>query len=250
MHAHADHSARIPLLYARGCNAPLIVPKDTTEIFSNMTLDSAHIIERDSEYLSRIFARDIDPLYTAEDVHNTISHLQEYPIGEVIKLNDNISFKFVNSGHIIAGTQILLWLTSGNTTKKIIYTSDLGNDLLTKHYVEPFEPLDQCDLLIGETTYGDPTRAVSNAVARKKDLEKLKTIIQQECIDQKHKVLIPVFALDRLPEILTELYLMYHDDEDFRTPIVIDTPLGLAHLKTYFHILQGDKLDLLQKVLE
>ena len=250
MHAHADHSARIPLLYARGCNAPLIVPKDTTEIFSNMTLDSAHIIERDSEYLSRVFARDIDPLYTAEDVHNTISHLQEYPIGEVIKLNDNISFKFVNSGHIIAGTQILLWLTSGNTTKKIIYTSDLGNDLLTKHYVEPFEPLDQCDLLIGETTYGDPTRAVSNAVARKKDLEKLKTIIQQECIDQKHKVLIPVFALDRLPEILTELYLMYHDDENFRTPIVIDTPLGLAHLKTYFHILQGDKLDLLQKVLE
>lgn len=249
MHAHADHSARIPLLYKRGCNATIVVPECTKRILNDMFTDSAHIMERDSALLKRMFEREVEPLYDDGDVTNALSHMAEFKIGEKIQLNDNIAFRFTHSGHIIQGTQLELWLTSNNITKKIIYTSDLGNDLVSKHYVEPFEPLEKCDLLIGESTYGNPSRAIASASQRKKDIEKLHTIVQQKCIEQRHKILIPVFALDRLPEILTELYLLFKDDPSFEDiPVVVDTPLGLKHIHSYFNILSGDKLKLLENV--
>ena len=36
---------------------------------------------------------------------------------------------------------------------------------------------------------------------RKKDIEKLETVIQQFCIENKRRILIPCFALDRTPEM-------------------------------------------------
>lgn len=248
MHAHADHCARIPLLYKRGCKATLILPENTSRIYHDMNMDSAHIMQRDAEQLSYFMGKTVEPLYEEKDVQNSIDHIREYPIGEKITLNEHISFRFVPSGHIICGTQLELWLTTGNTTKKIIYTSDLGNNLLEKNYVEKFEPLEKCDLLICETTYGDADRQVANTALRKKDLEKLKTVIDYEVLEKKHRILIPVFALDRLPEILTELYKIYGHDENFNVPILIDTPLGLKHIKTYFNILPEDKKELLTEV--
>lgn len=249
MHLHADHSSRIPLLYRRGCQAPLILPKNSKEIYLDMQLDSNHIMERDSEYLGRVLGRNVEPLYTEEDVYKSYSKIKEYPMNELIKLNDNISFKFINSGHIISSAQIELWLTSGNTTKKIIYTSDLGNDLIDKYYVNSFEPFEKADLVIGESTYGDSKRSIANKALRKKDLEKLKSIIEYQCLERRQKILIPVFALDRLPEILTEIYMLYKDS-DFNIPVVIDTPLGIKHIKNYFHILKGQQLELLDEVMK
>jgi len=250
MHAHADHSARIPLLYKRGCKAKLILPEHTSRILKDMFADSAHILERDTEQLKRIFQRDIEPLYDDGDAFNALNHAEEYPIGEMVKLDEHVSFRFVHSGHIIQGTQLELWLTTGNTTKKIIYTSDLGNELIPKYYVEPFEPLEKAHLVIAETTYGDPDRSVATPVLRRKDIEKLTTVIKERCLEHRNKILIPVFALDRLPEILTEIYLAFKDDPNFNVPVVVDTPLGLKHIESYFKILKDEKLQLLTDVFE
>lgn len=104
--------------------------------------------------------------------------------------------------------------------------------------------LQKCDLLIGETTYADKDKPQATKARRKLDVKKLKSVIDEVCIEKHNRVLIPVFALDRLPEILTEIYLLYKDTE-FDIPVVIDTPLGLQHIKSYFNILQGDRLKLL-----
>ena len=108
MHTHADHCARIPLLYKRGCQAKLILPESNGRIYQDMILDSAHIIQRDSEQLGRTLGKEIEPIYTEEDGIKSFSYISEYPIGEVIKLTDNISFRFVNSGHIINSAQLEL----------------------------------------------------------------------------------------------------------------------------------------------
>ena len=114
----------------------------------------------------------------------------------------------------------------------------------------PFEPLEKADLVIGETTYSDKVRPIANSEMRKKDLEKLKSVIDYEVIENKRRVLIPVFALDRLPEVLTEIYKLYHNDTRFVAPVLIDTPLGIKHLNTYLNILSDDKLNLLKEVLK
>ena len=60
-----------------------------------------------------------------------------------------------------------------------------------------------------------------------KDLEKLKTVVTQTCIDNKSKVLIPVFALQRCQTILTCLYDMFKEEQNFNIPIIIDSPLAI-----------------------
>lgn len=65
----------------------------------------------------------------------------------------------------------------------------------------------------------------------------------------KSKVLIPCFALDRLQEVLTEIYNLFKD-EDFKIPVIVDTPLGLRYTKSYFHILSEEKSQLLKSALE
>ena len=88
-----------------------------------------------------------------------------------------------------------------NCQKKLVYTGDLGNYILPKLFSNQFQPIESCDVLIAETTYGDKNRGNANAKMRKKDIEKLETVIQQFCIENKRRILIPCFALDRTPEM-------------------------------------------------
>lgn len=64
-----------------------------------------------------------------------------------------------------------MWLTENNVTKKIYYTSDLGNTNVPSYYVHEFEPVSKANLVIAESTYCNPLRQVKPG-DREKDLEK------------------------------------------------------------------------------
>ena len=85
--------------------------------------------------------------------------------------------------------------------KKLVYTGDLGNCNLPKHFTDKFVPIEKCDILIGETTYADGHRPRANSKLRKKDIEKLTAVIQHYCIETQSRILIPCFSLDRTPEM-------------------------------------------------
>ena len=71
-----------------------------------------------------------------------------------------------------------------------------------------------------------------------KDLEKLKTIIIQTCIDNKSKVLIPVFALQRCQTILTCLYDIFKEEQNFNIPVIIDSPLAIKITEVFLKELE------------
>ena len=97
-----------------------------------------------------------------------------------------------------------MWVTNANRTVKIGVTSDLGNIALEQYYVDSFQKIEKANLLIGECTYSSEQRGVVKK-DRKKDLEKLETVVEQVCIDNQGKILIPVFALQRCQVMLTYL---------------------------------------------
>lgn len=103
-------------------------------------------------------------------------------------------------------------------------------------------------MLIGETTYAHEER-IANQKMRNKDLEKLETVIRQTCIEERARVLIPVFANDRCQNMLTYIYDIFENDESFDIPVLIDSPMATRVCQTYGAILDSEDAAKWQKVL-
>lgn len=243
-HLHCDHIANIPTLFARGnCNVRIIVPKGSIAIMKEMLLDCAYINQRDCDSLNLKSSNNCyTPLYTEKEVFEAISHVEEYDINSIIQLDDTFSIRYTPSGHILSACQTELFISGNSHTKKILFTSDLGNTLIEdrKIFVEHFRPVHTCNIMFGECTYGLDTRQTS-----KKDIvldrEKIKSVVDQYCIDGHHRVLIPTFSLDRMPFMLWELYQIWGNDKNFNIPIIVDSPLSNRLLDCYSSVLQDDR---------
>ena len=248
LHNHVDHIGLIPKLYKNGSTAQIISPVGTKLISEILMKDSAHIMDADAVELTTKFKRDYFPIYTESDVDCCLKHYTEYPIGEIIELDEYIKFRFLPSGHILNSAQLELWVTEGNVTKKIGYTSDLGNINIKKYYTNRFKAIKKCDVLIGETTYAREER-IANQKMRNKDLEKLEMVIRQTCVEDGSRVLIPVFANDRCQNMMTYIYDLFGENEDFDIPVLIDSPMATRVCKAYSELLDGDDLEKWNKVL-
>ena len=62
------------------------------------------------------------------------------------------------------------------------------------------------------------------------------------CIDGKGKLLFPSFSLMRSQVILTILYEMFKDDENFNIPVYVGSPLTCKINKIFNEILEGEQL--------
>lgn len=248
MHCHVDHIGLVPKLYKNGSTAQIIAPSGTKPIAEILLRDSAHIMDTDALELSDKFKRDYVPIYTESDVDKCLKYYTEYPIGETIQLDEHIKFKFIPSGHILNSAQLELWITEGNVTKKIGYTSDLGNTHIRKYYTNQFKSIKKCDVLIGETTYAREERIASQKM-RNKDLEKLAAVIRQTCVEERSRVLLSVFANDRCQNMLTHIYDLFGNDEEFEIPVLIDSPMATRICKAYGDLLEGEEAEKWRQVL-
>lgn len=239
-HANIDHCGALPWLYAHGCTAPVYIPKGNKELIMIMLYDSAKIMAADALKLTKNHIN-ATPLYTNEDVEKLGSFFVECDFGNVVRLDDEISFKMIPAGHIVNSSQIMLYFRDGEMTKRLAYTGDIGSPCIERPYVEPYQLPEYADVLIGECTYSAEARS-HKPRDREKDLEKIRTIVQNVCIEHHSKVLFPVFSLDRLQTILTVLYQMYGQNPEFSIPIVIDTPLGEKIIRLWDSIISKDQL--------
>lgn len=248
-HCHGDHILRIPLLFKRGMRAPVIMPAGSAPIAQILMEDSARIMACDALDLSKQYGREYAPIYTQDHVDMCMAHLREYPMGEIIQLDEYVKFRFVPSGHIMNAAQIEIFVTEGNITKTIAYTSDLGNTHIKPYYANDFEPIHKANIFIGETTYGGEHRIATQRV-RNKDLQKLKSIVENTCQNDRGRVLIPCFANSRSQVMLTHLYDMFGEDPSFKVPVLFDTPMGVRVCEAYRRLLTGEDAEKWDKVLQ
>ncbi len=241
-HLHYDHIGLIPAMYANEkCNALLIVPKGSYAILKEMWLDSCKIMEKDCETLIRKYEKQYSPFYSISDIELTLTHVKEYESNEIVKLSDSLSFRYSNAGHIMLSQQLELFVNLDNHINKILVTSDLGNTITEKNriFVENFNPVQKANIVIAESTYGLRSKS-SNKKSFYKDLDKIKTVIEQYCVDNKNRVLIPTFSLDKTPIILWYLYELFGKNKEFKIPVIVDSPLAIRLLKHYSSILTDD----------
>lgn len=240
-HCHTDHIGLIPALYATGkCVARIIIPERSTAIMREMWLDSAYILERDSEVLSKKAGKYIAPLYTQRDVEYAMQYIEEYTSHEIHRITDNLSIRYTPAGHIFLSQQTEVML-KGVVDKSILFTSDLGNIVTQSErvFVERFEPINKANIVIGECTYSKKGYNITKKDYFK-DVQKIKSVIEQYCIDSPHRVVCPTFSLDRLPYMMWIIYSIFKDDDDFTIKILVDSPLAIRLLHCYSDLLYGE----------
>lgn len=251
-HNHCDHIGLIPGLYEKGkCDAKIIVPEKSVQILKEMWLDSAFINERDVEVLNLKNDRCYEPLFTDVGVYNALENIIEIKSNEIIDINDELSIRYINAGHILLSKQAEVFIKNGSHTSKILFTSDLGN-IATQNsriFVEYFEPVYKANIVIGECTYAGSRKDITKKTYEK-DVQKIKTVIDQYCVDNNHRVLIPTFSLDRMPYILWIIYSLYGKDENFNIPIIVDSPLANRLLDCYSSILDEELKDKFDEMME
>lgn len=223
-HAHIDHSGLLPLLTKNGFRGRIYATEETANLCSIMLKDCAHIQEQEAQWKTRKNARaglpPEEPIYSVADADACLKRFRPCPMGEKIPIAEGITVHFVNAGHLLGSASIEVFLTEGETTRKMVFSGDLGNRdlpiLRGKDYVA------QADYVLIESTYGDrlhtpcpdPTAFLAKCI--------------RETLDAGGNLIIPAFAVGRTQEML---YLIREVKEqglvqgDF--PVYVDSPLAI-----------------------
>ena len=155
-HAHIDHSGRIPKLYNEGYRNPVYATKATCDLCEIMLPDSGHIQEVEIEWKNRKRMREgldpLPPLYTAEDAYKTLEIFRPVQYDDIVEIDDNISVRFNDAGHMLGSAIIEIWVTEDGKTTKAVFTGDLGNNDLP--LLDSPTMISNADYLIMESTYG------------------------------------------------------------------------------------------------
>lgn len=238
-HLHGDHCLAVPKLYRDGFRGATVIPINSKNIFNTMAADSAYIAERDIVAINSQNSKNYKPLYDISDVFTMLEYTIEKPVNEKIFIDDELSFMFVPSGHLLNSCQIVLYITVDGLTKTIVYTGDIGNKNIDNHFVGKFVSVPTCDLLIGESTYGDRPDLKTGKKERENDLNKLKSIIDTQIKEMNGRVLIPSFAQSRIQQLALMIYELYKT-EQWQPKVYIDSPLAISIFKNYADVLEGE----------
>ena len=246
-HPHVDHIGLIPRLVKEGFHGEIIATQYTALIMKALLFNCAFIVQEEARILSKRYHREYKPLFDEGDVVKAMSLVHVYDDYNIIKvLNENVSFQWLKNSHCLGAAQLQLVLTDKMRTRKILYTSDIGSLNARNHYVDNTEIPDMFnDVVIMESTYGSDTRASKKT--RSFDIEHLKVAVDTT-LGRGGSVIMPCFSFSRTQELLTNLFLLYGEDESFRTQVVVDSKLSCEICKIYSDILIGENEELWKKV--
>lgn len=248
-HNHGDHILKLYALYKYGFNGKIIMTPETAGMMESTGKNSAAILEGEKKALAKRRKKDVPTIYDAADVKTMMDYVETYSeYGVEIRLDDVVSFKMYKSAHIIGSVQYVIILKDENKTRKILYSGDLGRFLPVNHYVgeETETPPDVVNIALMEGTYGLGNKGGRRA--RKKDLDILKTAIDTT-LKRGGSVIMPAFSQQRSQELMTELYLMYADDAEFKADIIVDSKLTKDICNDMLNLLSGADLSLWRGVM-
>ncbi|HMT27973.1 MAG TPA: MBL fold metallo-hydrolase [Bacteroidia bacterium] len=223
-HAHIDHSGLLPRLVREGFKGEIYCTPPTRDLCELMLLDSGSIQESDIEYVNKKRKRKdlppLEPLYTELDAEKCLKYFKEVDYHVWKKIGEDISFCFTDSGHVLGSAAVSLVIKENGVEKRLFFSGDIGrpgDQILRKP-----EPFQQADFIICESTYGD--RLHEPVVNAEEHL--LKTVIET-CVENKGKLIIPAFSLDRTQELIYTLDRMEHEGKLPPIKVFVDSPLSV-----------------------
>ncbi len=248
-HAHIDHSGRIPLLVKQGFQGQIFTTRLTGQLLNIMLRDSAHIQESDAQWKNqkgkRAGREPIEPLYTLLDAEEALKKIVTFEYDQRIDLCENISFRFIDAGHLLGSSYVELWVRENGQEEKILFSGDIGN--VDQAVIRNPMVVSDADYVVMESTYGDRNHETPEDYTE--DLAK----IIDETFSRGGNVVIPAFAVGRTQELLYAMREMKEAGMVKTHPnftVVVDSPLANEATKIYSGDLTGyldeEALDLMR----
>ena len=225
-HAHIDHTGMIPQLVARGFKGEIYSSNATMELCTIMLRDCAHIQAEELKWKNRKAERagrqKETAVYELSDVEASIKLFRGIEYNKKIDIDENISIRFIDAGHILGSASIEVWLKEGNESRKIVFSGDIGN--FNKPLIRDPEYIKDADYVLMESTYGD--RYHDEGADHVSDLAR----ILEETFERGGNVVIPAFAVGRTQELLYFMRQIKQNNlvKNFPNfPVYVDSPLAI-----------------------
>jgi metallo-beta-lactamase family protein len=226
-HAHFDHSGRIPVLVKQGFKGRIVCTQPTRDLTKIILLDSANLQKEEFE---RWEARPKGskeegnaelkkPLFTEQDVEESMKYFEVYPYGNSVNITDTCEFRMRDAGHILGSAIFEFWLkNNAGRIRKLVFSGDLGQP--GARIVRDPDLIREADYVICESTYGNRLHKDRNETV----LELLSAI--QSAQKAGGNILIPSFAIERTQEILYEINLFIESQIISGLPVYLDSPMA------------------------
>jgi len=218
-HAHIDHSGRLPYLIAEGYSKSIWATAATRDLCAIMLADSAHIQEKDAEFLAKRKKDFVEPLYGMRHAVRTMDLMNGVPYNRFFDVVPGVRASYVDAGHILGSASVLIDCTENGKTKRLVFSGDIGRRGLA--IVREPSPPEGADALIMESTYGN--RDHDSVEGARAQLAK----VVRETAARGGRVLIPAFAVGRTQEMIYALHGLVKEGAIPAIPIYVDSPLAI-----------------------
>lgn len=227
-HAHIDHSGLLPRLSMLGYRGPVYATAATRALLEVLLPDSAHIQEKEAEWLLRNRRRRgrgergiQAPLYSVAQALSALKLLHPVAYGERLRPAEDVEVCFHDAGHILGSASLEISLKSGGRPRKLVFSGDLGMpDRPILH--DPENPPQRADAVIIESTYG-------NRLHRSlPDTEDEIVAAFERTRLAGGNVIIPAFAVGRTQEMLYLLADLVKRGRLQPLKIYVDSPMANA----------------------
>jgi metallo-beta-lactamase family protein len=236
-HAHIDHSGNLPTLVKDGFTGPIWASPATADLCEPMLLDSAHLQEKDAEYINkRAWRRKallgknnshgaIEPVYRTEDAEAVLPLFQRVLLHSPTELAPGLTFETFDAGHMLGSNTIVLEHHSGQGKVRLTFSGDVGRPNLP--IIPDPEKCPPCDYLIMESTYGDRLHKDLGKVG-----DKLADTINRTCA-RGGRIVVPAFAVGRTQQLVYVLNELYAQKRIPVIPVFVDSPLAVKTTKVF-----------------
>jgi metallo-beta-lactamase family protein len=221
-HAHIDHCGNIPNLVKKGFSGKIYCTNATKDLVKIMLKDSAHIQEKDVEFVNKRRKKEgknlFEPLYTVSDTENVFPLLTGINYETETEISNEVKIKFYDAGHILGSAITQISINENGRKIDFAFSGDLGRPNLP--ILKDPEKIPDVDYFICESTYGGRFHdKIEGTEAKLADVVK-------KAFDRKGKIIVPAFSVGRTQELVYAFHNIFEKNLAPRIPIYVDSPLS------------------------
>lgn len=197
-HVHADHVAKVPILYRNGYRGKLYLSKESSILLESILRDNLKILMEEAK--KKGISSNL--LYGEEDINTVLKNTEiiDYKKQNLLKIDDLvIKYVFYRNNHILGSSSIYLSIRQGIERIDFLFSGDWNNkcNLLRKenHLLKKAISSKKINIIL-ESTYGSNIKKIEEP--------SFETILKQEMKKGK-RIFIAVNSLHKSSEVLSRI---------------------------------------------